>query len=103
MTIETQYDLTDYLLKRANLQRLGHAGYTLVMLSTYVGKGWRCWPSMKVLSGRTGASQKTIQRHIDYLCDIGWITKTKSTGDDSEHVHNIYTFNIDTIKGESEL
>lgn len=104
MALVTQYDLTDYLLKKANLARLGSNGYTLVILSTYVNTEWKCWPSMDTLAERTGANRKTIQRHINYLVESGLITRTKSPVGATGFIHNVYTFNIANIlEGGAEL
>ncbi|MGL4520779.1 MAG: helix-turn-helix domain-containing protein [Phocaeicola sp.] len=98
--IRTQYDLTDYLVKRFDMTDVAPAGLTLILLSGYVGADWKCWPSYELLAQRSGQGVRSVKRHIKWLLELGIITLDKGRANGSPYDHNIYTFQIQRILGE---
>ncbi|MGL4520519.1 MAG: helix-turn-helix domain-containing protein [Phocaeicola sp.] len=97
MALTTQYDLSDFLLKRFDLNSVSPAGLTFLVLSGYSGTDWRCWPSYETLAARSGQGVRSVKRHIKILNELGLITMTKGRSNGAAFDHNIYTFNIAAI------
>ncbi|MGL5013946.1 MAG: helix-turn-helix domain-containing protein [Bacteroidales bacterium] len=97
MLIRTQYELTDFLVKKANLSIYHPAALTLIVLSGWSGEDWRCWPSYESIAARSGVSVRSTKTHIKLLIELGAISMTKGRSNGAAYDHNIYTFQIQRL------
>lgn len=75
--------------------------FVLLVLADHAGehKGepWKCYPSMDLIQEKTGQSIKTIERHLEWLADNGWISRRIRPG--RRRQDGLYDYTLNREKG----
>lgn len=69
--------------------------FVLVVLADHAGdhKGedWSCYPSMARICDKTGQAARTVERHLVWLVEQGWISRRRRRGRERDDGAYIYT------------
>lgn len=78
----------------ARAQRVGNSGakFILWLLADYADfEGGSCYPSITTLAEQTEMGERTISRHLDYLEDHNFLTRTRTIKSNGTYGHYRYT------------
>jgi len=68
--------------------------FVLVVLSNYADDGGQCYPSRETIQQKTGISIRSIQRHLNWLCVNGYISRKRGRNKHAQFTANTYKLNI---------
>lgn len=72
----------------------GNAVLVFAVLHRHVDRDAECWPSLNRLASMSGMSNRTIQRALDDLEELGAIERVGRTRDDGSSASNLYKLHM---------
>ena len=71
------------------------AKFTLVGLASHAGDTWQAWPSVKTLAKYVNASERSVQRYLQELVDLGLVTPFEREAENKSRLPNGYQLMVE--------
>jgi hypothetical protein len=71
------------------------AKFTLVGLASHAGDTWQAWPSVKTLAKYVNASERSVQRYLQELVELGLVTPFEREAENKSRLPNGYQLMVE--------
>ena len=79
----------NWALTQDQIQNTG-ARFVLLVLCNYANEQGLCYPSRETIAKKTSTSVRSVQNHINWLAEHGYLTWTNERNDSNRQTPNVY-------------